>query len=85
MEPGEQVGLTAEGEGLTGALRWDDDDEGETCCPGDTEKVVGALRPSRLSSSLHTARLRLPPSAPPASSWQRSTKLPRRKGAGPAA
>lgn len=50
--------------------------------PGDTEKVVGVRRPNRASSSLHVARLRLPPSSPTseplASSWQRSTKLPRR-------
>lgn len=59
---------------------------------GDTEKVVGVRRPNLASSSLHTARLLLAPSPPPppppemhaaaseplASSWQRSTKLPRR-------
>lgn len=63
----------------------DRDDEGVPGggrAPGDTEKVVGVRRPNRASSSLHTARLRLPPSSPTseplASSWQRSTKLPRR-------
>jgi len=67
-EPSERVGLPAagarlkgEGAGLTEegspALRCDED-EGEKA----------ALKPSRLSGSLQTARLRLPPSAPPASS-----------------
>lgn len=60
--------------------------------PGDTEKVVGVLRPNLASNSVHTAKLRLTPSNPDgtpnpepaatseplASSWQRSTKLPLR-------
>lgn len=72
----------------------DDSDEGvpeEWRAPGDTEKVVGVLRPNLASNSLHTAKLRLTPSVPagtpnpePASeplarSWQRSTKLPLRR------
>lgn len=73
----------------------EDSDEGvpgELRAPGDTEKVVGVLRPNLASNSLHTAKLRLTPSDPVeipnpeaaaaseplASSWQRSTKLPRR-------
>lgn len=83
------------------ALRCDEDDDGDESdegvpgewrAPGETENVVGALRPNLDSNSLHTAKLRLPPSNPAgtlkpgpqaaseplASSWQRSTKLPRR-------
>lgn len=94
-----------EGAGLVGevgvALRCDEDngdedsDEGvpgEWRAPGDTEKVVGVLRPNLASSSLQTAKLRRTPSDPAAtpnpepaaaseplaSSWQRSTKLPLR-------
>lgn len=103
----ERVGLTAAGAGFVGevgvALRCDEDEDngdgdsdgggpGEWRAPGDTEKVVGVLRLNLASNSLHTAKLRLVPSAPAgtpnpeapaaseplASSWQRSTKLPLR-------
>lgn len=91
------------GAGLVGevgvALRCSEDEDSgdgvpeERRAPGETEKLVGLLKENLASSSLHTAKLRLKPSAPPptggpnteqaaseplASSWQRSTKLPRR-------
>lgn len=96
----ERVGLTAVGAGFVGevggALRCDANSDGgvpgEWRTPGDTEKAVGVLRPNLASNSLHTAKLRLAPSAPGgttnptppaasepfASSWHRSTKLPLR-------
>lgn len=46
----------------------DDSDEGvpgEWRALGETEKVVGVLRPNLASNSLHTAKLRLMPSDPP--------------------
>lgn len=62
--------------------------------PGETEKLVGLLKENLASNSPHTAKLRLKPSPPTggpntelaaseplASSWQRSTKLPRRTAA----
>lgn len=83
-----------EGDEEEGVKDNNDDEEGvpgvpgEFRAPGDTEKVVGVLRPNLVSSSVHTAKLRLPPSGPNpetpaasepfANSWQRSTKLPRR-------
>lgn len=104
----ERVGLTAGGgAGLGGdvgvtlrcsEVEGDGDSEDgaprEWRMPGDTENVLGVLRPKRASSSLHTAKLRRVPSDPAgttnpgpptpaaseplARSWQRSTKLPRR-------
>lgn len=66
----------------SGVEHSDEGGPGAGRAPGDTEKVVGMRRPKRASSSVHTAKLRLPPSSPAsellASSWQRSTKLPRR-------
>lgn len=72
----------------------DSDDPGDGQALGVTEKVVGVLIPNLASNSLHTAKLRRTPSEPDkdpnpeqpaaseplASSWQRSTKLPRRTG-----
>lgn len=85
-----EVGVVRRCDGLDSGD--DDGVPGEWRAPGDTEKVVGVRSPNRASSSLHTAKLRLTPSGPGAtqnpeaaaaseplaSSWQRSTKLPRR-------
>lgn len=56
----DRVGLTGDGAGPGTAGRLADDDEDTGVC---------VLRPKRASSSLHTAKLRLPPSAPPNSEF----------------
>lgn len=65
-ELSEWVGLTAVGARLEGAGLTEEGSPALRCDEDEGEKA--ALKPSRLSGSLQTARLRLPPSAPPASS-----------------